>query len=339
MQQALARRLEKNDIYKVIDSDKNCGQALIEVEYCTERSVSDHLSDTTVYRRIPKHTAKTFVSCVENYLIEGFISKYRANKVLSEAEATYLNRGLDKCRGGIARFYTTVKVHKSPIKFRPIVSTCGTAVSVLSSWLDYQLQKLKQHISTYLKDSDDLIEQLKELEPLQYNAKLITADARQMYTEINTDHALEVLKMFLEELDDEGKLPSSFDINAVLEAAKIVMRWNIFECGDCYFRQMTGTAMGTPAACMWAVIYYYWHEKHLLLPRHHKTVPFLRRYIDDMIAVVLVGGEDGATADDFESFKSDLNNFGPKPLIWDANDPAQSVDFDASRSPVGHLAT
>ena len=43
-------------------------------------------------------------------------------------------------------------------------------------------------------------------------------------------------------------------------AVRIVMRWNVFECGDCYFQQMTGTAMGTPAACMWAVIYYYWHE-------------------------------------------------------------------------------
>ena len=36
----------------------------------------------------------------------------------------------------------------------------------------------------------------------------------------------------------------------ILEAAKLVMQWNLFEYGDCYFEQLTGTAMGMPATVM-----------------------------------------------------------------------------------------
>ena len=49
-----------------------------------------------------------------------------------------------------------------------------------------------------------------------------------MYTKIETEHGLEVLWQFLEELKEEGKLPPDFDIEMIVEAAALVMRWNIF---------------------------------------------------------------------------------------------------------------
>ena len=81
--------------------------------------------------------------------------------------------------------------------------------------------------------------------------------------------------MFLEELRDEGKLPTDYDIEMILCAAALVMRWNLFEYGDTFFFHLTGTAMGTPSACLWAIIYYYWHKKHVLLPKHGKKIPLL----------------------------------------------------------------
>ncbi len=42
----------------------------------------------------------------------------------------------------------------------------------------------------------------------------------------------------------------NFPIAAVKDAMKLVMENNIFEFGDMYFEQLTGTAMGTSAACM-----------------------------------------------------------------------------------------
>ena len=41
----------------------------------------------------------------------------------------------------------------------------------------------------------------------------------------------------------------------IVEAAALVMRWNLLECGDCYLKQLASTAMGMPVAMLWAIIY------------------------------------------------------------------------------------
>ena len=72
-------------------------------------------------------------------------------KSLTKAEYTYLKRGLKKNKSKLAKFYTTIKVHKNPPTLRPIVAQCGTVILVLSSWLDYKLKKLLPFVSTYIK--------------------------------------------------------------------------------------------------------------------------------------------------------------------------------------------
>ena len=69
-----------------------------------------------------------------------------------------------------------------------------------------------------------------------------------MYTNIDTKHALEVLQKFLQELEEEGKLTPDFDTDMIVQAATLVMRWNHFEYGSSFSKQLIGTAMGTPVA-------------------------------------------------------------------------------------------
>ena len=71
-----------------------------------------------------------------------------------------------------------------------------------------------------------------------------------MYTNIGTNHALGTISQWL----DSIPLPKVFPLAAVKVDMELVMCNNIFEWGDCYFLQLLGTAMGTSAACMWAVI-------------------------------------------------------------------------------------
>jgi len=74
-----------------------------------------------------------------------------------------------------------------------------------------------------------------------------------MYTNIDTNHAIDVIGKWLDRL--EGRLPPNFPLAAEKEAMILVMRNNLFEYGDMYFLQLLGTDMGTSAACMWATIY------------------------------------------------------------------------------------
>ena len=163
--------------------------------------------------------------------LESFINRVAPH--VSDAEHIFLRRGLKTRRGNMSRFYTLAKVHKFPLQLRPIVATCGTAQSALSQWLDYILQQLIPYVGIHFKDSEALRIMLTELDELPPNAYLIKADARKMYTCIDTIHGLAILRQFLEELEAQGDLPVHFNIDLIVEAAALVMRFNIFEYGDC----------------------------------------------------------------------------------------------------------
>ena len=113
MQSGLIKRLSKNEIHSIISSDKNCGLSIIETESLTERGIEDHLSNQDVYKRLSKGEAIGQLKGVER-LIESFISEHCEH--LSSAEYTYLKRGLKRDRNKMARFYTTVKIHKQTEK-------------------------------------------------------------------------------------------------------------------------------------------------------------------------------------------------------------------------------
>ena len=148
----------------------------------------------------------------------------------------------------------TAKVHKTPLKMRPIVACCGTFMNDWSQWLDYWLQQLKSSVPTYVKDSQQVLDEVKTLN-LPPTAKLFTCDANAMYNNIDTDHAITVISWWLTDLDTRHQTPLFFPLEAVIDAMKIIMKNNIFEFGDCYFLQLLGTAMGTLSAIMWATIY------------------------------------------------------------------------------------
>ena len=211
------------------------------------------------------------------------------------------------------------------------MATCGTALAILSKWLDHKLQQLKPHILTYTKYSSDFLRYIKTFQKLQNNGRLpkhakhFTAHAKSMYTNIDTTHALEVFRLFLEESGKEGKLPPDFNIEMIMQATKLIKKWNLFKFGDTFFKQLPGTAMGTPVAVIWAMIYFWWHEKHRLIPKHGRKMPLMKRFVDDIYAIVLVGGADGISGEEWEQFKYDIDDFGI--LNWNVEDPSLSVDF------------
>ena len=102
----------------------------------------------------------------------------------------------------------------------------------LSKWANFWLQQIRTEVPTYLKDPGQLLALLKELGPLPHGARLFTADAILMYTNIDTAHRLQVIKVWLSEFYNE--LPDNFLVTAVNEAMKMVLTNNIFEFGDSF---------------------------------------------------------------------------------------------------------
>ena len=79
-----------------------------------------------------------------------------------------------------------------------------------------------------------------------------------MHANIDTTHGLKILNDFLVELWNEGCLAADFDVDMLIEAVALILRWNIFEYGDSHFIQLISTAMGAPVAVTYATIYLWW---------------------------------------------------------------------------------
>ena len=107
---------------------------------------------------------------------------------------------------------------------------------------------------------------------LTLTLKLFTTDANEMYNNIDITHAISVLSTWLDQLNSLHELPHNFPLEAVKEAMQLVMRNNLFEWRDLCFLQLLGTAMGTSAAVMWAMIYYATHENNVILPKYRSQL-------------------------------------------------------------------
>ena len=93
-------------------------------------------------------------------------------------------------------FYLLYKLHKSPIKTRPVSSQCGSVSFSVGQWVDAQLQPIAQSFPSYFRDSFLLKKQLSEL-VLPPGTALFSMDATTMYTNIDSTACLEVLSKYL----------------------------------------------------------------------------------------------------------------------------------------------
>ena len=147
---------------------------------------------------------------------------------------------------------------------------------------------------------------------------LVTLNAVSMYTNINTDHALIIISHFL----CTSPLYSDLSTEPIIEALNIVMKNNIFQFGDTYWKQILGVAMGAPPACCIAMLYFYLKEKTLL--PSFPSIIYYTRYIDDGFLIWKHHPNSNTDIKNFTAFKNSTA-FGD--LRWNVSPFAKKVNF------------
>ena len=92
-----------------------------------------------------------------------------------------------------ARLYLLKKIHKNPMGIRPIVSSCDSATENISQFIDYWLQPIMKSLPSYLKDTLQLINELKEIS-VESDTILVTVDVKSLYTYIPHDEGIAACK-------------------------------------------------------------------------------------------------------------------------------------------------
>jgi hypothetical protein len=249
--------------------------------------------------------------------VNDFLTDYKTH--FDKSDYKYLTRSTNEPTDLFPKFYITAKVHKYPWKTRPIVSVSGSLLHGLGRWIDRILQPFAQNSKAFIKSSFQLKQQLFQQPQLPISARLFTADAVSMYTNIGTEHALRIITNYIL---TQPTHQSYEMLHAVATALEIVMTNNIFQFGDTYWIQLDGTAMGTPPAVTYATIYFSNHENELLTK--YPELAFYRRYIDDIIGIWVP--KDPTTDDDrWKLFQNDLNSFGK--LTWEISTRTREVNY------------
>jgi hypothetical protein len=149
-------------------------------------------------------------------------------------------------------FYIMPKIHKIPMAVRLVVSYSGSYLYSLGVWCDDKLQPVAQKQRSFLKSSFVLLQRLSGLE-LPPGARLFTADANVMYTNIPTRPSLHVIHDYLQ---DNTESFSYLPRKALFEALSIILRNNYFTFGDMYWHQVKGVAMGAPPSPSIATLFF-----------------------------------------------------------------------------------
>ena len=147
-------------------------------------------------------------------------------------------------------FYMLPKIHKTNNLGRPVVSSVNSHTEKVSAYVGDYLRPLAERLPSYIRDTTDFIKRLRALGKLPKNSLLVTLDVSSLYTNIDTD---EVLTIVREELGKSGQNnPSAETITLLLEK---VLKLNNFTFRDLNYIQIKGTAMGTRAAPNFANVY------------------------------------------------------------------------------------
>ena len=144
--------------------------------------------------------------------------------------------------------YFLPKIHKPqrPPPARPIWNTIKSATNNISKWIDDQLQPLVQKLPSHLKDDNDFLCKLVELNnnhTLPPETILVTWDVKSLYTNIPHDGGMKACDylMRLHNFANDKRETTIQFINLVLTCSNLTFQGK-------HYVQQTGTAMGTRMA-------------------------------------------------------------------------------------------
>ena len=284
------RTLREDDSIIIKPADKNLGTAIVDTTWYINEA-RRQLGDAKVYRRLDDARATIRQSYAYlRLLLKHAGELFQPNK--SPRQLTSLAKFLlqdDKASGAtnesrISKFYLIIKMHKTPIAGRPIVSTCASHSAAAARWVDVKLQPIMRKQRSYIQDSSDLLLTI-ETTTLPQDITLLTADVESLYPSIPLYEALSKIRTLLYNDPEWG---NNKDTWLLMEILQWVLFNNVFDFGNTSWLQLRGTAMGSPLAVVFANLYLACLESELLASLDFQPYIY-KRFIDDVFVVLPPG--------------------------------------------------
>ena len=272
----------------------------------------NHLSDTTVYLKLPHDTTMEV-----DLLVTNFVERWYREGLLSREMADFCLPGKSV---RTARIYFLKKTHKNPMGIRPIVSGIKSPTEQLSECVDIWLQPHMCQLPSYVKDSTAFINILEGL-TFQPDCLLASIDVTSLYTNIVHKEGIECSVSALQQ--SYGVDPDQPPPEVIGEMINIILTNNVFEFEGQYYLQLQGCAMGTKCAPAYASIFM-GHVERTLQAMAGDKVLLWRRFIDDIFLIY------GGNREEFDRYMVDINGIHPTIKFTSECSPDQVTFLDTT---------
>jgi hypothetical protein len=281
------KSLRDRDDIVITPADKNLGTVIMSTEKYNTMCY-DHLYDQTTYCKLSHEESLT---CNNNAYaaLERILSAHdslfglKRNNEGLPVTLSPLAKSLCQLKGSkylrIGNFYALPKVHKPVVAGRPIVGSIDTVTYHTSKYLHNILFPLVGKLTSVCTSSRAAIYDLQYLSLTSYDDQLVIvcADVKSLYPSIPIDYGLQAVKYVLESFTHQ----TDVDVPLIMDLLKWTLENNFLEFNGETYRQISGTAMGTPVAVCYANIVLY----HLEQPCLDLSPVLYRRFIDDLFII------------------------------------------------------
>ena len=191
------------------------------------------------------------------------------------------------------KLYGLPKLHKPGIPMRPIVSFCGSPTYQLSKYLTNILQPLTDKSRRKLQSTENFIDAIKTVQiPDDY--KLVSFDVKSLFTSIPLQLALHCTETAIQQSTVKLPLPTE----DIMDLLNICLTSTYFQYNGKHYKQLHGTAMGSPVSVVVAEIVMQ-HVEERALATCRQTIPLWLRYVDDTFTAI--------HKDEIDAFHNHLN--------------------------------
>ena len=174
-----------------------------------------------------------------------------------------------------AKLYGLPKLHKPNVPMRPIVSFCGSPTYELSKYLTTILKPLTDESRHKLQSTETFIDAIKTVQ-VPDDHKLVSFDVKSLFTSIPLQLALDCTETAI----NNSTLQLPLLTNDLMDLLNLCLTSTYFQYNGQHYKQLHGTAMGSPVSVVVAEIVMQNIEEQALAS-YKRTIPLWLRYVDD----------------------------------------------------------
>ena len=289
-----------SNAYIVTNTDKNLGIAVSKREWIIERCLN-LLSSKTDYKELnpitafqvidKKCTDMEEVALLADYYLDNGpqVGKFLRSKITPP-----------KSKHVVPVFYGIPKIHKEPVKMRPIIPCHSAVQNPAAKYVSKILKPIIKSAPTIIHGSKDLAIKLSKLK-MTPNRKfyIVTGDVVAFYPNIPIQKCIDVVADLYYEFYHNNADPADQSQDELRQAEIFLKCLNvgnrdlILQYQNKLYLQLRGLAMGVADSPDLANLFGFYFERKVGV-LDQPNIPFYGRYIDDCIALVYASSEQEA---------------------------------------------